>query len=190
MAGVQITGSDAQRIARQLGEQGKPLPAEMAGNPQLVAAYDQGTGKHTEQHAAGSSPRPRASSSGRARRDPARRARPAPSSSTRTKPSYASRALSPSAAVQSIPGVRTIRNAGDGGGLFLALVLYPLLLSVLKYGANGPRYWFDAKWLNSPVTKSNPNDPWTPAPAKRPPGWKGQWPPPGQTTPAPGTVPE
>lgn len=184
MAGVSISSSDAQRIARQLGEQGKPLPAEMAGDPRLVAAYDQGTGRHTEQHTAGSSPRPRAQRSGRARRDPARRARPAPSSS-----SYADRALSPSAAVQSIPGVRSIRNAGDGGGLFLALVLYPLLLSVLKYGANGPRYWFDAKWLNSPVTKSNPNSSGN-LPPTRPPGWKGQWPPPGQTAPPAGTVPE
>lgn len=39
-------------------------------------------------------------------------------------------------------------GGGDGGGLLLALIGYPLVLSVIKYGPAGPKMWFMAKFLN------------------------------------------
>jgi hypothetical protein len=40
-------------------------------------------------------------------------------------------------------------RAGDGGGLLLAFVLYPLFLATIQHGAKGPGMWFRAKWLNN-----------------------------------------
>jgi len=44
--------------------------------------------------------------------------------------------------------------AGDTGGLLLALVLYPVALSILRYGAAGPGMWFRAKFLNQEPSSS------------------------------------
>lgn len=64
---------------------------------------------------------------------------------------YAGRAFSPRAAYQraAAPHVERISRAGDGGGLFLALVLYPAFVAVAKYGPSGLGLWFRAKWLNN-----------------------------------------
>jgi hypothetical protein len=42
---------------------------------------------------------------------------------------------------------------GDAGGLLLAVVLYPVALSVIRYGGKGPGMWFRAKFLNQPASQ-------------------------------------
>lgn len=50
---------------------------------------------------------------------------------------------------------KSFSSAGDGGGLLLAFVLYPIALSILKHGAAGPGLWFRAKWLNETTAQPN-----------------------------------
>jgi len=51
------------------------------------------------------------------------------------------------------PTTSTIGSGpGDGGGLLLAILLYPLLISTAKYGASGPGMWLKAKFLNQVST--------------------------------------
>jgi hypothetical protein len=48
---------------------------------------------------------------------------------------------------------------GDGGGLLLAIFLYPLALAVIQHGPSGVTSWLKAKFLNSqpalPTTETN-----------------------------------
>ena len=53
---------------------------------------------------------------------------------------------------------------GDAGGLMLALVLYPIALSVIRYGAAGPGMWFKAKFLNKTPAGTTPDVPDTTPP--------------------------
>lgn len=45
---------------------------------------------------------------------------------------------------------------GDVGGLLLALVLYPIGLSLVRYGAAGPGIWLRAKFLNQTTPEPKP----------------------------------
>lgn len=53
---------------------------------------------------------------------------------------------------------------GDGGGLFLALWLYPLVLATLQHGASGPGIWMRAKFLNIGTSDGKPAKPKLPGP--------------------------
>lgn len=66
----------------------------------------------------------------------ARKAKPA-------TPPITSRPL-PASLTRTIP----VPVGGTTGGLLLAIVLYPLGLSVIRYGTRGPGLWFRAKFLN------------------------------------------
>lgn len=49
---------------------------------------------------------------------------------------------------------------GDGGGMLLAIFVYPLVLAVIQHGPSGVTSWLKAKFLNSqpalPATETNP----------------------------------
>ena len=65
-------------------------------------------------------------------------------------------------------GGRSVVGVGhSAAGLALGAILYALVISVVKYGASGPKLWFDAKFLNEAAgassSSSTPNYT-TPAP--------------------------
>jgi len=153
MSGVRIEGADAAKIAQQLGQKGTPMPDWVRGNPSYVAAYDQGTGdgeRGAQFHPPAQPRTPRARKS----KNPAGGAATPPSAppgGQASKPGYFDRAFSPTAAANKSglsAGVGRLSSAGDGGGLLLALVVYPIVLATIEYGASGPGMWFRAKFLN------------------------------------------
>lgn len=193
---ARVERGDLAQIATNLGRAGKPLPKEMHDDAGLIAAHDQGLaeGGHKlpdPEPTPATSPASPAPSSARS---PAPRKRSQNRKPAASAPNYAQRAVSPAAAVNRVPGVAALKSAGDGGGLFLAFVLYPLAISVLKWGAAGPGKWFRAKWLNQ--TDTQPNNLGAPA-ATRPdpyanvPGMPGYRSPtgPGGTFPSPDDPP-
>lgn len=154
--------------ARGYGQRGERLPADMRGDPAYEAAHQEGRtarmlarrgdSAHTSERDHPLIPRRPATRPAEGAPPPGRPpARPAATrhASTRNasrpararRPGYWSRAFSPSAAAKRA-GFGEVASAGDAGGLLLALVLYPLFLSVIKYGPAGPGMWFHAKWLN------------------------------------------
>lgn len=100
--------------------------------------------------------------------EPAAPAKPAATKPAQTRPArrrartpgYVQRAFSPRAAgarvARTAPGRVVARSvgAGDSGGLLLALVVYPIVLATVRYGADGPVRWFRAKWLNETTDKN------------------------------------
>jgi len=194
MSGVRIEGADAAKIAQQLGQKGTPMPDWVRGNPSYVAAYDQGAGdgERGAQFHPPAQPRRRKSKSpaGGAATPPS-----APPGGQASKPGYFDRAFSPTAAANKSglsAGVGRLSSVGDGGGLLLALVVYPLVLATIQNGASGPGMWFRAKFLNQATTQStDPSAPGYVMPPPtvtlpRPKNWHGQWPPPGTQAPPTG----
>lgn len=151
---VRIDQAAAVKIARQLAAQGRELPPEMRSNPQLVHAYDQAQAEAAGGTSTKAAPTGTTEATPKARTSkqaPHRRPRrgTASTSGGRRKATTNRRSL-----LQAPAGVRMIPGAGgDAGGLMLALVLYPLALSVIKWGAAGPSMWFRAKWLNETVVQ-------------------------------------
>jgi hypothetical protein len=145
---VQVDSASVEKIARQMGEAGKPAPSWVRENPAYLAAYDQGTGR--SQPAAFHPPAPRVAAQRPRRSSKPARTRPA----APARPGYFRRAVSPTGAAQRIgdaTGASKVASAGDGGGLLLAFVIYPMALATIRYGAGGPAAWFRAKWLNQPT---------------------------------------
>lgn len=143
---ARIDQGDLHELARNTGRSGKALPSWAAGTPALREAYYAGAGTpdpkastpppQTPKHPAGgtrTSTRARAGgatrrrhrrpATGRARRDVSRRAR-------------------------DLARHPATLGTGTGGGLLLAIFIYPLAVSVLKYGPTGPGRWLRAKFLN------------------------------------------
>lgn len=177
--------AEQRQHAYRRGRALKPASDWIRNDPGHMAAYDQGRAAAVDEldttPAAPHLPAP-----GRRPRDT-----PARGGGANKRPGYFARATSPSAALARTPITR-VTSAGDGGGLFLAFVLYPIVLSVIKYGAKGPGLWFRAKWLNETTAAPNNLDAagagstgGITVTTPRPPGWKGQWPPPGQKAPLP-----
>lgn len=91
----------------------------------------------------------------------ARNAAPRPAPGAPSPPSSRRRGLSrPSRPSLRRPFGGITRGASPGhsiAGVFLGAVAYALILSVVDYGAKGPKYWFDAKFLNRPHASPRPN---------------------------------
>lgn len=156
-SGLAYTGDRA--VAYRHGAAGEALPEHLADDPANRAAHHEGRlhrklarrkDSPASSHPLTSSRRPASTPAA-----PAGGKRPARTRPARTSPragrGYLSRAFSPSAALRRVGGGK-VAAAGDAGGLLLALVLYPMLLSTVKYGAAGPGIWFRAKWLNEAYT--------------------------------------
>lgn len=168
MSGVQVDSASVEKIARQMGEAGKPAPDWVRENPTYTAAYDQGAGR--AQPAAFHPPAPPASAQ-RPRATKPARTRPAavPTAAGPGRDSYLSRAFDHSAAAQRVgdaTGLGKVASAGDGGGLLLAFVIYPIVLATIRYGPAGPGMWFRAKWLNQTTGTKTPTPPRSTAPAR------------------------
>lgn len=130
-------------VARAMGLDGAPAPAWVKSDVTMFRAYKSGLDEHhAAQSPTGFHPPP-----GRPKRKKPARTRPAQARGGSRRPGYLSRAFSPSRAAGRLGGTKLMR-AGDGGGLLLALVVYPLLLATIQNGAKGPGMWFRAKWLN------------------------------------------
>lgn len=144
-------GGDAVYSARRTGDvayamglDGTPAADWVKNDPRFFRAYKSGLDKR-------GAPKPPASSAGSSK-PPAAAKRPASTRPARrprrsSRPGYLSRAFSPSRAADRL-GASKVMAAGDGGGLLLALVVWPLVLATIQHGAKGPKLWFDAKWLN------------------------------------------
>lgn len=176
-SGLAYTGDRA--LAYHHGTAGEALPEHLADDPANRAAHHEGRlhrklakrkDSPASSHPLTSSRRPTSTPA-----PPAGGKRPARTRPARTSPragrGYLARAFSPAAAFNRAGGQK-VAAAGDGGGLLLAFVLYPIALSILKYGAAGPGIWFRAKWLNQPYVahykwpdagNPDPADPWLPA---------------------------
>jgi hypothetical protein len=50
----------------------------------------------------------------------------------------------------STPRKKLAHTASQGGWVFLGMVGYALAMSVIRYGADGPKSWLSAKFLNKP----------------------------------------
>lgn len=154
MAGVNVDRASMVRVARNLGKQGKPLPPEMEHDPEFKAAHAEGAGQPP-------APAPKPASA-----HPLVRRRPATPAKTPSAPANpatpASKGIIRRASTR-LWGGASRTNAGlgrgrrlaakaipggTGGGVLLTVVVYPLGLSIIKYGPAGPWMWFRAKWLN------------------------------------------
>jgi hypothetical protein len=132
----------SEDLAYARGLDGTPAPAWVKSNPAYYQAWQRGLRERGGPMPFGGPPRRRPS-----RKKRPARTRPVRRSSSSARPGYVRRAFSPKAAANRI-GATKVARAGDGGGLLLALVLYPLLLATIQHGAAGPKLWFEAKWLN------------------------------------------
>lgn len=155
MPAAVIRQADADRIAAALKARGRPIPAGLqpaSGKPATTPAVRPAPAKRA--------PAPRT-------RPPAGHAAPpatAPPPARRQRRSggmrRGRRAGRPGGGLLSIGG-------GDGGGLLLAFWAYPLVLSLIKYGAKGPGMWLRAKFLNIDTTPGAASA--TPAPVGKTP---------------------
>lgn len=154
MPPVSVDRASMLKVAKNLGQAGKPLPPEMANDPAYLAAHDQGSADG-DRGAQFHPPAPK--------RAPAKKKfAPKPpaddqwSDATTTESQSLQRRNRATAAAVNAPRQGfALANAftpatlgGDGGGLLLALVLYPLVIATIQHGAAGPGLWFRAKWLN------------------------------------------
>lgn len=77
---------------------------------------------------------------------PAAKTKPLPAA-----PSSPSAKASPTSSPSSAPkGTATRSAATEGAGIFLALVLYPVLVNFLNGGPKQVAGWIKAKWINVP----------------------------------------
>jgi hypothetical protein len=128
-----------QDLAYVRGLDGTPAPDWVKNDPAMMAAYKRGL---TKRGGPAGTPTRRAGRSARRLAQQSANSRPA---------QYAGRGLSPRGAASRLgvpQAAARVGRAGDGGGLLLALVLYPVALATVKYGPTGPLVWFKAKWLN------------------------------------------
>jgi hypothetical protein len=149
--------NEREDLAQQMGRDGYPAPDWVKANVRNYAAWKRGMDSRSP---AAFHPPPQPSRPARVRHA---HTRPAgqPSSSA-DGPNYLDRAVSPSAAAQRVAdatGASKVAAAGDGGGLLLAFVVYPIVLATIRYGAAGPGVWFRAKWLNQPTGAKNTAQP-------------------------------
>lgn len=142
---VQVERGDLVKIAAQKGKAGRPMPDWVRDDPALTKAYNDAAGVASPS----AEPAPARTRPAAPARKPAATRSAAPRRRSSSRPGYLTRAFSPAAAAQRV-GAGGLAGAGDGGGLLLAVVIYPLALATLKYGAKGPGMWFRAKWLNQP----------------------------------------
>lgn len=151
-AGAAAGAGDQLGLARAIGRGGKPAPSWVKNNPGYFQAYRAGLDE-LRQRGGSQDMQPLGPWSRRGgSRPPSRRASRAGRRLARTRSAnprrgYLRRAFSPRAAAQRLADNPVMRS-GDGGGLLLAFVLYPMFLATVKYGAAGPGMWFRAKWLN------------------------------------------
>lgn len=139
MPAAVIRRADADRIAENLRAHGRPVPDALKppAPTRTAPARPAGSTTPTKPPAPHSIPTPR---------HPA----PAPARAARRAPAH------PAAAGRA-GGRRGGRRggilggsggSGDGGGVLLAIIAYPIALSVIRYGAKGPGMWLRAKFLN------------------------------------------
>lgn len=157
MAGASLDEADLPKIARAAGESGKPLPAWAKGKPELEAAHRAGAGlpdpgpePAPEPDAAtatpsddtdGGSPASDAAGPQTPRKGSgARRATP-----SKKQPQRVTTAVK-GAAADLVEHPATLGS--DGGGLMLAIFIYPIVLAILQHGPNGAVLWLKAKFLN------------------------------------------
>lgn len=194
---VSIEPGDAVKIARNLGQAGRPLPDALKSNAAAVAAYDQAQAdgnRGAQFHPP--APRPKAKPPKSLPAAPAgpKASAPAPAGAPSPSPTSSSGGV-PATFKRAANGAGGFM-AGDAGGLLLALVLYPLVLVTFQQGAAGPGLWFRAKWLNETAAQPNnlPAQADDPNSAKTDPGATNplsRKPVPGTTnTPVPGTTQE
>lgn len=148
MSAPNVSRAKLKVLAYQAGVEGESAPDWVVGDDQLMAQWTQGE----QAGARGVVPAPKKAP---AKKAPVKKAprpavtRPGPGSKTPPAP-----AKTPSPLTSLNKAGARLQGAGDGGGLLLALVVYPIVLSVIKYGAAGPGMWFKAKFLNR--TTSSP----------------------------------
>lgn len=146
MPAAVIRQADADRIAAGLKARGRPIPP---GLQQPPAGHPASPAKPHPAPASRPTATARAGTPGPAGRTPAaaKPSRPGRRSTTRRPGSRRTRG----------GGLLSIGGGGDGGGLILALWAYPLVLSLIKYGAKGPGMWLRAKFLNIDTTPTTPS---------------------------------
>lgn len=111
--------------AYERGFDGRSATEAMMADPELVRAFELG-----KQHAA----------EGRKPTRPGSGGEPPPA-----PPDPAPAPAEPRPAPFSQPNKQ---RGGASGGVLLALVAYPIALSIIRYGPNGPKMWLLAKFLN------------------------------------------
>jgi hypothetical protein len=163
-----LSDQDNVARAREYGARGRRLPADMRGDPAYEAAHHEARtarklarrsdSPRTSHPLLGRPPATRPPTSSPAGASPATRPAKTRPAGLARKANYLSRAFSPSRAAKRV-GLGKVAGAGDAGGLLLALVAYPLFLSVIKYGGDGPGLWFRAKWLNQAAGTSGKTKP-------------------------------
>lgn len=173
---ARVNEDDLPQMAKAAGKSGKPLPPWASAEPRLRAAYFDGAGT-PDPEATPQTPKTQP------HRDPTNKAGGSRSSASAARPSGATARKAGAATKRK----KTINSrtadliahpatlgTGSGGGLLLAVFAYPLVLSILQYGKQGPNRWFNAKFLNKTlsITESNPyaNQPAAPSTNNRPRG--------------------
>lgn len=155
------TGARLQ-TAYDLGKsQGYPPPENIANDPELLAAFDDGV-TDAENGVDGGKPkakeyRPPPAGEHRPKPRPAKRtkapAKKAPAAKPATaKPSAAPSKARPTPPATSLPRPTLNPGRGDGSGFAFGLLLYVLGINFLRYGPRGVTGWFSAKFLNKPLT--------------------------------------
>lgn len=171
-----MSDQDSVDRARQYGERGERLPSDMRGDPAYEAAHQEGRTARKLARRGDSTRTSEGLTHPLVRRRPAT---PAPPSTSAASPARSASKVRRGAgrvwagASRTNAGIGRGRGiaakmvpTGDAGGLLLVLVLYPMFLSIVKYGGSGPGIWFRAKWLNQPTAHPQRVTGPQPAPAR------------------------
>lgn len=143
--------------AYNLGAAGENAPEWVSDDSALLDAFEQGKAdgdRPTSFHPPANKPEPKSRSpklKTSAKTAPPRAATKAPAPAAQPPappaPAPATPAGPPSPTSTTEAGGR-----GTGGGVLLAILLYPLLMATVKYGPQGPLMWIQAKFLNKVTT--------------------------------------
>lgn len=164
-----ITAADARRIADARRRRGLTVPdaLDKAGTqprvpgqrrpPQPRTARPAKAAAATREPADAATRKPADAAAAPSKTPARRQPRPAPNRRRRTRLPARGRARRGSA--RNLLLHPATLGTPAGGGLILALFLYPLALASLKYGAAGIPMWLEAKFLNKTPTPPEPAPP-------------------------------
>lgn len=128
--------------ARASGRTGGDRAGATRGRADLASAFDEGAAEAAAPSAPAAAGKTAAAGAAKARSGKKRGAAAAAATTARSIPT---------------PTLRPPRTANlkDASGFALGMVLHALVVSYIRYGAEGPKGWLKAKFLNKPIQGSD-----------------------------------
>ena len=140
-----------RQTAWDVGRSGDKPPEWIAGNADLLAAYDDGLAAHDDavEQAAPKQPAPKPAAAA-----PVSEPAPGPAAAPATSPSSTTPLPAPPPRPEWRGWAARPIGRGDGSGLLFGLVAYAVFLNFLRDGPQGVNDWCSAKFLNKTKVKT------------------------------------